>query len=114
MTKTLVYIILYAVLNVSGAALIKWQLKGKLLGNLQQWIYFMANVYFIVAFVLIIFSALALFKALSGNSFSLIIPIATGLNFLFTACIGYWLFHDRISFFSLLGFLLIMSGIILL
>jgi multidrug transporter EmrE-like cation transporter len=114
MAKTFFYIFLYALLNVSGAALIKWNIKNRSLGNIRDWIKFMADYYFILAFVLIVFSALALFKSLSENNFSFIIPIATGMNFLFTAATGYYFFRDRLSVFSFLGFLLIICGIIIL
>ncbi|WP_345160937.1 hypothetical protein [Pontibacter saemangeumensis] len=114
MTKTILYILLYAAFNVSGAALIKWQLKGKSLESLNEWLKLMLNLPFILAFLLIILSALAFFKALSTNSFSLIIPIATGVNFMLTIGVGYYLFQDRLSLYSFIGFLLIISGIIIL
>jgi multidrug transporter EmrE-like cation transporter len=114
MTRTILYILLYAAFNVSGAALIKWQLKGKSLETLNEWLKLMFNLPFIMAFLLIIFSALAFFKALSTNSFSLIIPIATGINFILTIGVGYYLFQDRLSMLSFIGFILIISGIIVL
>ena len=114
MTRTLIYIMLYAALNVSGAALIKWQLKGKSLESVSEWLRLIMNITFVAAFVLIILSALAFFKALSTNSFSLIIPIATGINFILTIVVGYYLFQDKLSALSFLGFALIIAGIILL
>lgn len=114
MTRTILYILLYAAFNVSGAALIKWQLKGKSLETLNEWLRLMFNLPFITAFLLIVFSALAFFKALSTNSFSLIIPIATGINFILTIAVGYYLFQDRLSMLSFIGFILIISGIIVL
>lgn len=114
MTKTLLYILLYAAFNVSGAALIKWQLKGKSLETLNEWLKLMLNITFIVAFLLIILSALAFFKALSTNNFSIIIPIATGVNFILTIAVGYYLFQDKLSLLSFIGFILIIGGIILL
>lgn len=114
MTKAILYIILYAAFNVSGAALIKLQLKGKSLVTLNEWLKFLLNPPFVLAFLLIIFSALALFKALSTSNFSLIIPIATGINFMLTAGVGYYLFQDKLSLLSFLGFILILIGIIVL
>ena len=114
MTRTILYILLYAAFNVSGAALIKWQLKGKSLETLSEWLKLVLNLPFIAAFLLIVFSALAFFKALSTNSFSLIIPIATGINFILTIGVGYYLFQDRLSLLSFVGFILIISGIIVL
>ncbi|MDX5438346.1 MAG: hypothetical protein LPK03_14170 [Pontibacter sp.] len=114
MTRTILYILLYAAFNVSGAALIKWQLKGKSLETLSEWLKLVLNLPFIAAFLLIVFSALAFFKALSTNSFSLIIPIATGINFILTIGVGYYLFQDRLSMLSFIGFILIISGILIL
>lgn len=114
MIKTIAYILLYAVLNVSGASLIKWHLEGKSLETANEWLKLVFNIPFIVAFTLIVFSAFSFFKALSTSSFSLVIPIATGINFILTICIGYFLFHDRLSLMSFVGFFLIISGIIIL
>ncbi|QHT72099.1 hypothetical protein GXP67_20385 [Rhodocytophaga rosea] len=113
MFKTILYIFLYALFNVSGAAIIKFNLKGKSLNTVNEWIS-LINIPFIAAFALILISALALFKALSLNNFSLIIPIATGINFILTICVGYYLFHDKLSLLSFVGFALIISGIIVL
>src|SRR3712207_649226 len=104
MLNTLTYILLYAAFNVSGAALIKWQLKDRSLTTMAEWLNFLWNVPFVIAFMLIILSALALFKALSTNNFSLILPFATGINFMFTVLVGYWFFKDKLSFTSFLGF----------
>ncbi|PTX21457.1 multidrug transporter EmrE-like cation transporter [Pontibacter mucosus] len=114
MSKTILYILLYAAFNVSGAALIKWQLKGKSLETIGEWLKLMLNLPFVAAFMLIVFSALAFFKALSTNNFSLIIPIATGINFILTIAVGYYLFQDRLSMLSFVGFILIITGIIVL
>lgn len=114
MSKTILYILLYAAFNVSGAALIKWQLKGKSLETIEEWLKLMLNLPFVAAFMLIVFSALAFFKALSTNNFSLIIPIATGINFILTIAVGYYLFQDRLSMLSFVGFILIITGIIVL
>ena len=114
MTRTILYILLYAAFNVTGAALIKWQLKGRSLETIGEWLKLILNIPFVMAFLLIILSALAFFKALSTNSFSLIIPIATGINFILTIGVGYYLFHDKLSTLSFVGFILIIGGIILL
>lgn len=114
MSKTIIYILLYAAFNVSGAALIKWQLKGKSLETVGEWLKLMLNLPFVAAFLLIVFSALAFFKALSTNNFSLVIPIATGINFILTIGVGYYLFQDKLSILSFVGFIFIITGIIIL
>jgi multidrug transporter EmrE-like cation transporter len=114
MLNTIIYIILYAAFNVSGAALIKLKLKNQNLSSFREWVNFLFDVHFIIAFVLIMISALALFKALTSNQFSIILPIATGVNFLLTLCVGYFVFEDRLSVFSFIGLILIISGIIII
>jgi multidrug transporter EmrE-like cation transporter len=114
MAKTIFYIFVYAVFNVAGAALIKWNLRAKELNSLKEWFGFIFQVPFFVAFALILTSAFALFKALSTNHFSLVIPIATGINFMLTIGVGYFLFQDRLTFLSFLGLVLIITGILLL
>lgn len=114
MGRTIIYIFFYAILNVSGAALIKWQLKERRLENFGEWLKFIMNEKFIAAFFLITLSAFAFFKALSTNSFSMIIPIATGVNFMLTIGVGYYLFQDKLNILSYIGFILIIGGIIVL
>jgi multidrug transporter EmrE-like cation transporter len=114
MIKSILFILLYAAFNVSGAALIKYQLRGKSLVTLSDWLGFMFNFYFVLAFILILLSALSLFKALSTNNFSLVIPVANGINFILTVTLGYYLFQDKLSFMSFVGFVLIISGIVVL
>jgi uncharacterized membrane protein len=63
---------------------------------------------------LIGFSALAFFKALSTGSFSMIIPIATGIHFILTIGVDYFLFQSKLSILSFIGFILIITGIIVL
>mgnify|MGYP007002409777 CR=1 FL=1 len=59
-------------------------------------------------------SALVMFKALSSGSFSQIIPLATGINFMLTVAAGVWILKDKIDVMSYLGFVFILTGIILL
>ncbi len=114
MTQTIFYIVLYALFNVSGAAMIKTLLKGRSLTTLADWLALTVNLPFLTAFGLIALSALALFKALSTQNFTLIIPLATGVNFILTIGAGHLIFGDRLSMLSLLGFILIISGILVL
>lgn len=114
MQNTIIYIFLYAAFNVSGATIIKLQLKNIRLSVWQEWLNFMLNIPFLIASSCIVFSALALFKALANSQFSFVIPIATGLNFLLTIGVGYFLFQDRLSMVSYLGFVLIIAGVLIL
>lgn len=114
MLKAVFFCFLYAVLNVSGAALIKWKLKGRALNQLSDWVGFLFDYQVILAFVIIFGSALVMFKALSTGNFSFIIPVSVGINFILTVIIGYYLFKDKMNYLSFIGFALIVTGIFLL
>jgi multidrug transporter EmrE-like cation transporter len=114
LTKALLYCFLYAMLNVAGAAIIKWNLKGKVLNALSDWIQFLLNIQVIGAFVVVFASALVMFKALSTANFTFVIPVSAGINFILTIVAGYYIFKDQLNLASFLGFSLIISGIILL
>jgi len=114
MNKTISFCLLYAIFNVSGAALIKFKLKGYVLIGIKDWLNFLMNMQVLLAFVLIFTSALVMFKALSSADFSFTIPIAAGINFALTIIVGYFIFKDKLNFLSFIGFGLILSGIVLL
>lgn len=114
MIKAITFCFLYAVLNVTGAAIIKYNLKGRTLNYLNDWINFLLEAQVILAFILIFGSALILFKALSSGYFSFVIPVAVGINFILTIITGYFVFKDKLNVSSYIGFFLILIGILLL
>jgi multidrug transporter EmrE-like cation transporter len=114
MMKAVLYCALYALLNVSGAAIIKLNLKGKVLTSLNEWIGILLNIQVIGAFALIFVSMLVMFKALSAANFTFVIPVSAGINFVLTIVAGYFIFKDQMSLISFIGFALIISGILLL
>jgi multidrug transporter EmrE-like cation transporter len=114
MIKAVAYCFLYAVLNVSGAAIIKWKLRGKVLNELNHWINLLLDIQVVGAFALIFISALVIFKALSTANFTFVIPVSAGINFVLTLIAGYFIFKDKLNFISFIGFTLILSGILLL
>lgn len=114
MTKAVLYCALYALLNVSGAAIIKWNLKGKALTSISQWLSLLFNIQVIGAFALIFVSMLVIFKALSSANFTFVIPVSAGINFVLTVIAGYFIFKDQLNMASFIGFALIISGIVLL
>ncbi|MDP4260894.1 MAG: hypothetical protein Q8941_00070 [Bacteroidota bacterium] len=114
MMKSVLYCALYALLNVSGAAIIKWNLKGKVLTSMNQWLNVLLNVQVIGAFALIFVSMLVIFKALSSANFTFVIPVSAGINFILTVIAGYYIFKDQLNLASFIGFTLIISGILLL
>ena len=71
----------YALLNVTGAAIIKSLLKVQKLDDFSSWLNFLLNFKVVGAFALIFVSALVMFKALSYGNFSIVVPVATGINF---------------------------------
>ena len=114
MIRAILFCFIYALLNVSGAAIIKYNLKGKTLNALSDWLRFLFQGQIIVAFFVIFLSALVLFKALSSGNFTFIIPVAVGINFVLTVILGYFLFKDNLSIGSYFGLLMIIGGIIIL
>ena len=114
MTKAVLYCAFYALLNVSGAAIIKWNLKGRVLTTFNEWINLLLHVQVIAAFALIFVSMLVIFKALSVANFTFVIPVSAGINFILTVIAGYYIFKDHLNMASFIGFALIISGIILL
>ncbi|MCD6068733.1 MAG: hypothetical protein K0S33_3559 [Bacteroidetes bacterium] len=114
MAKIILYCLIYAISNVSGSALIKWNLKGRALNGFRDWFDFLFQFQVMFAFGLIVFSALVFFKSLSVGNFSVIIPIATGINFILNILAGYFFFKDSLNLMSFVGFSAILIGIIIL
>ena len=114
MMNAVLYCALYAMLNVSGAAIIKWNLKGKTLTTLNEWFKVLFHIQVIGAFALIFVSMLVMFKALSAANFTFVIPVSAGINFVLTVIAGYFIFKDQMNMISFIGFALIISGILLL
>jgi uncharacterized membrane protein len=105
---------LYAILNTFGAAIIKSELKKYELLKIQDYLLFLFRYKVIFSFFIILISALMMFKALSLGKFSIISPIATGINFLLTISIGYFFFKDVLTIIHFVGILLICSGIFMI
>ncbi|TAE18432.1 MAG: hypothetical protein EAZ95_04335 [Bacteroidetes bacterium] len=104
---------LYAILNTTGAGIIKTELKNQSLSSVADFVLFLFRIKVILAFGIILVSALMMFKALSLGKFSLISPIATGINFCLTIAIGYFFFHDKLTFLHFVGLFFIFAGIFL-
>jgi multidrug transporter EmrE-like cation transporter len=110
----IIYSLLYAALNVSGAALVKSELASFKLVFVKDYIQFLFRWKVMLGFTIILLSALVLFKALSIARFSVVNPVATGINFAFTLAMGYFAFNDRISLTHIFGLALILAGIIII
>lgn len=105
---------LYAVLNTTGAAIIKNELKTMSLNSVKDYVIFLFNFRVIGAFSVILLSALMMFKAFSLGKFSLISPIATGINFFITVMIGFFIFKETLTALHFAGLSLIFIGIIII
>jgi len=108
------YSVLYAALNVSGAALIKTELKTASLTGMKEYLFFLFRFRVIAGFAVVFISSLVLIKALSIAKISLVNPVATGVNFMFTLVMGYFLFSERIGISHYVGLALILAGIVVI
>jgi multidrug transporter EmrE-like cation transporter len=109
-----IYSIVYAALNVSGAALIKTELKSTQLNGMSEYFFFLFRWRVMSGFAVVFISALVLIKALSIAKISLVNPVATGVNFMFTLAVGYFLFNERITLAHYVGLILILTGILII
>jgi multidrug transporter EmrE-like cation transporter len=114
MMNSILFCFLYAILNASGAALIKSEIPLHYLNTIKEYIAFLCTWKVILGFIIIAASAIIIIKALSINQFSIIMPIAIGINFSLTIIIGMFFFKDTLSVYSILGLFLILSGIIIM
>lgn len=114
MLNAILYSGLYALFNVTGAALIKSELKNRSLTSMQDYLDLLFTVKVIAGFIIIFLSALIFFKALSLQKFSIVVPLANGLNFCITLAAGYFLFSEKLTVFSVFGLFLIIIGIIII
>jgi len=113
MLNAIFYSGLYAIFNVTGAALIKSELKNRSLTNMKDYLDLLLTVKVIAGFIIIFLSALIFFKALSLQKFSIVVPIANGLNFCITLAVGYFFFSEKLSVLSILGLLFIITGVLI-
>jgi len=114
MLNSILTCVLYALLNVTGAAMIKWKIREVVLTSFNDWFRFLFNPMVMGAFILLFGSALVLFKALASGKFTFIVPLAVGINFVLTVIVGYFIFKDHLNLASFIGFALILSGIVVL
>ena len=105
---------LYALVNVSWAALVKSQLKNVSLQSFHDYFLFLTNPKVILGLFLAFVSALVMFKALTFAKFAIIVPMANGINFCITLIFGYLLFSEKLNMASFFGLLLILSGIVVI
>jgi multidrug transporter EmrE-like cation transporter len=105
---------LYAVFNVSGAAIIKTKLLEHKIVAVKDFLWFLLDWKIMGAMVFIFVSMFFSIKALSLAKFSNVIPVMTGINFMITVSVGLLYFKDRISLWGYTGIILIIIGIYLI
>ena len=105
---------LYAVFNVTGAAIIKNKLMLLDGITLKEFLIFLIDAKIVIAIFFIFISMFFSIKALSMNDFSSVIPVLTGINFLVTVLVGFLFFNDVLTLSGYVGILFIILGIYLL
>lgn len=114
MYNIILFSILYACFNVSGAAIIKKKLLVSNVSTIQDFLLFFFDMKVIMGMVCIFISMYFSIRALALEQFSMVIPILTGINFLVTLFVGYLFFKDELTLIGYIGVLFIIIGIYLL
>jgi len=112
--RVILFCAVYAICNVSGAALIKTELKHVELKKMMDYVGFMLRYKVIAGFAIVFLSAIVLIKALSIAKISLVNPIATGLNFILTLAMGYLMFQEKLTIAHYIGMVCILAGILII
>jgi len=99
--------------QIAGTSLIKFVLNQAPIVTLRDYIPFLMEVKVILAFAFVFVAALIMSKALSIGSLSLVTPVFTAINFVFTVIAGKLLFNDPMSMTKVSGLLIIIIGVIL-
>lgn len=113
-SSVLLFSSLYAVFNVSGAAIIKNKLLSEKIDGFSDFIIFLIDPRIFVAIFFIFFSMFFSIKALSLSSFSSVIPLMTAVNFMITVTVGVFLFKDQLVLSGYIGIAMILLGVFLL
>ena len=79
----------------------------------KDYLPFLFQLKVIMALTFVFVAALIMFKTLSFGSLSLVTPVFTTINFLFTIVAGKFLFDESMSLKKISGLLIIVIGFIL-
>lgn len=90
-------------MNVTGLTMIKFHIGNSQLNGFSDYMQLLLKPGVIFSFSIIFLSALVMFNALSIGKFSIIGPLATGINFLLTVFVGVMFFNDKLGFSLILG-----------
>lgn len=97
--------------QIVGTSLIKTAVNETPIVGLKDYLPFLFQWKVILALSCVFFAALILFKALSSGSLTLVTPIFTAINFIFTIAAGRMLFHESMSLVKISGMLIILIGV---
>ena len=99
--------------QVTGTTIIKYVINKSPIDSISDYIPFLFQVKVILALTCVFVAAMFLVKALSFGSLSLVTPIFTAINFVFTVLSGRLLFNDNMSLTKISGLLIIIVGVFL-
>lgn len=99
--------------QIAGTSLIKVAVNETPIVSLKDYIPFLLQFKVIIALGFVFIAALILFKALSTGSLSLVTPMFTAINFVFTIIVGKFLFNESMSLAKIAGLLIIIVGVLL-
>lgn len=99
--------------QIAGTSLIKQVINQNPINNIKDYIPFLFQIKVILALSFVFIAAMVMFKALSFGSLSLVTPIFTAINFIFTIIAGKFLFNEAMSLGKLSGIFIIIIGVVL-
>ena len=102
-----------ACFQIAGTSLIKVAINQNPIVAVKDYLPFLFQLKVMLALSFVFVAALIMFKALSFGSLSMVTPVFTTINFLFTIIAGKLLFNESMSLAKISGLLIILIGVIL-
>lgn len=109
----LAYCFLSSCFQIAGTSLIKVAVNQTPIVHLKDYFPFLLQFKVILALTFVFIAALILFKALSIGSLSLVTPLFTAINFIFTIVAGRFLFQETMGLTKISGLMIILIGVFL-
>jgi len=110
----LILCFVYSLLAIVGVTLIKVEILKHNLQNGPDFLRFLLTWRVVTGFLVIFLSALIQIKLLSIWRFSHVIPATMGIYFILTILVGILIFNDKLTLIYFFGFMLILSGILVI
>lgn len=99
--------------QIAGTSFIKIAINQNPIVSVKDYIPFLLQLKVIAALAFVFIAALILFKALSLGSLSLVTPVFTAINFIFTIIAGKYLFNESMGLLKISGLIIIVIGVVL-